>query len=123
MPPAFRSASSFRTARRSAARGAPAFTLTFRTRGRTARRAFGHVGLLESYFDGDVDIDGDLALAFRAGFDGGFDRRTNPLVCDAQPLARVPLLEPLDRAGEGQRALPLRARPGVLPAVARPCRR
>jgi cyclopropane-fatty-acyl-phospholipid synthase len=60
---------------------APAFTLTFRTRAAERRVvAFGHVGLLEAYFDGSVDIDGDLALAFRAGFDSGFDRVKMPLV-------------------------------------------
>ncbi len=37
----------------------------------------------------------------------------------AQPLARVALLEPLDRAGEGQCSLPLRPRAGLLPPVAR----
>ena len=41
---------------------------------------FGYVGLLEAYFDGDLDIDGDLALAFRAGFDSGYDLVRNPLV-------------------------------------------
>src|SRR5512147_3246162 len=59
----------------------PAFTITFRT-GRAERRLalFGYIGLLESYFAGDVDIDGDLGLAFRAGFDSGADRTPNPLV-------------------------------------------
>jgi len=59
----------------------PAFTMTFRSH-RAQRRAvlFGYVGLLESYFNGSLDIDGSLALAFRAGFDSGFDRVANPLV-------------------------------------------
>src|SRR5512139_2132403 len=59
----------------------PAFTITFRT-GRAERRLalFGYIGLLESYFAGDVDIDGDLGLAFRAGFESGADRSLNPLV-------------------------------------------
>ena len=59
----------------------PAFTLTFRTP-RAQRRLllFGYVGLLESYFDGSLDVDGDLALAFRAGIDSGHDRIRNPLV-------------------------------------------
>ena len=35
--------------------------------------AFGHVGLLEAYFDGDVDLDGDLRIAFRAALSNGFD--------------------------------------------------
>jgi cyclopropane-fatty-acyl-phospholipid synthase len=63
-------------------RGAsPAFTLTFRTRGAERRTAaFGYIGLLESYFAGSIDIDGDLALAFRAGFESGYDRLPNPLV-------------------------------------------
>ncbi|HZQ63590.1 MAG TPA: cyclopropane-fatty-acyl-phospholipid synthase family protein [Casimicrobiaceae bacterium] len=41
---------------------------------------FGHIGLLESYFDGGIDIEGDFALAFRAAFEGRFESRTNPLV-------------------------------------------
>ena len=62
-------------------RGAsPAFTLTFRTRGAERRTvAFGYIGLLESYCAGSIDIDGDIALAFRAGFESGFDRLPNPL--------------------------------------------
>jgi cyclopropane-fatty-acyl-phospholipid synthase len=59
----------------------PAFTIRFRT-GKAERRfvLFGYIGLLESYFDGDIDIDGDLALLFRAGFDSGYDRVPNRLV-------------------------------------------
>ncbi len=41
---------------------------------------FGHIGLLESYFDGDVDVDGDLGAAFRVGFESGFDRGPNVLI-------------------------------------------
>jgi cyclopropane-fatty-acyl-phospholipid synthase len=59
----------------------PAFTLTFRTARAERRFAwFGHVGLFESYFDGSVDIDGDIALAFRAGLDSGYDNAPNALV-------------------------------------------
>jgi cyclopropane-fatty-acyl-phospholipid synthase len=59
----------------------PVFTLTFRTRGAERRTvAFGYLGLLESYIAGEVDIDGDIALAFRAGFESGFDRVPNPLL-------------------------------------------
>jgi cyclopropane-fatty-acyl-phospholipid synthase len=59
----------------------PAFTLTFRTRAAEARvLRYGHVGLLEGYFDGTVDIDGDLALAARAAFSANFDLRPNPLL-------------------------------------------
>lgn len=60
---------------------APAFTLTFRSRLAEWRvAAMGYVGLLESYFDGSIDIDGNLALMFRAGFDTGYDRAKMPLV-------------------------------------------
>ena len=59
----------------------PAFTVTFRSaRAEMRVIAFAHVGLLESYFDGSLDIDGDLALAFRAAFDSGFDNDSSPLV-------------------------------------------
>ncbi len=60
---------------------APAFTLSFRNR--RAERAllrYGHVALLESFFGGDVDVDGDLALAFRAAMEAGIDSGGNPLV-------------------------------------------
>ncbi len=52
----------------------PRFTIRFRNAAaqfRTAR--LGHIGFLEAYFDGDVDIDGDLGAAFHVGLDGGFD--------------------------------------------------
>src|SRR4029434_6629400 len=57
--------------------GSPAFTVTFRTL-RAERRTigFGYVGLLESYIAGDVNIDGEIALAFRAGIDSGYDRKS-----------------------------------------------
>jgi hypothetical protein len=59
----------------------PAFTIRFNT-ARAERRVilFGHVGLLESYFDGSVDVDGDLQLRFRAAFDAGLDNDSNALV-------------------------------------------
>jgi len=61
--------------------GTPAFTLVFRNTAAEWRIAtMGHVGLLESYFRGALDIEGDIALAFRAGYDGGFDMRFRPLV-------------------------------------------
>ncbi len=65
-----------------ASRGAnPEFTVTFKSPGAERRAiAFGYVGLLESYIAGSIDIDGDIALAFRAGFDSGYDRVPNPLV-------------------------------------------
>ena len=55
--------------------GEPAFTLVFRKpRAYWRIAAFGHVGLLESYFDGDLDIEGNLARAMAAGMQGGMDR-------------------------------------------------
>jgi cyclopropane-fatty-acyl-phospholipid synthase len=61
--------------------GTPAFTMAFRSLAAEQRiAALGHVGLLESYFSGHLDIEGDIALAFRAGYDGGFDMRFKPLV-------------------------------------------
>ncbi len=62
-------------------RAAPAFTMRFKSIAAELRvLAFGHVGLLESYFDGSVDVDGNLALGIRAGMDAGFDRNPNKLV-------------------------------------------
>ncbi|HEX8011536.1 MAG TPA: cyclopropane-fatty-acyl-phospholipid synthase family protein [Casimicrobiaceae bacterium] len=59
----------------------PALTVTFKSVAAELRVvAFGHVGLLESYFDGSVDIDGELALGVRAAMDAAFDRHPNALV-------------------------------------------
>lgn len=59
----------------------PEFTATFRTaRAELRVLAFGPVGLLESYFDGNLDIDGDFPHAFRAALDAGFDNSHNALV-------------------------------------------
>src|SRR5256885_11347288 len=53
----------------------PAFTLVFRdARAYWRIAAFGHIGLLEAYFDGDLDIEGNLAMAMAAGMEGGMDR-------------------------------------------------
>jgi len=41
--------------------------------------SFGHVGLLESFFRQDLDIDGDLCAVFRASYDSNF-AKPNPLV-------------------------------------------
>lgn len=48
----------------------PDFRLVFHHPRRAALRAalFGHVGLLESWFDGDLDVEGNLNSAFAAGF-------------------------------------------------------
>jgi cyclopropane-fatty-acyl-phospholipid synthase len=58
----------------------PAFTLAFRSPRAYWRMAgFGHVGLLEAYFDGQVDIEGSLAKALAAGMEGRIDSRGTPL--------------------------------------------
>ena len=57
------------------ASGNPAFTLVFRRPRAYWRIAlFGHLGLLESYFDGDVDVEGSLPRALAAGLQGGLDQ-------------------------------------------------
>ena len=59
---------------------APAFTLVFNRAAAYARiAAFGHIGLLESYFDGDLDCEGSLGQALAVGLEGGI-ARFNPLV-------------------------------------------
>ena len=56
--------------------GSPAFTLRFHTRTAELQPAlFGHVGLLDAYFDGDLDIDGDLRALLRTGMSGKFGGR------------------------------------------------
>jgi cyclopropane-fatty-acyl-phospholipid synthase len=58
----------------------PAFTLIFNTRAAERRAAlYGHVGILEAYFDGEVDIEGSLQKALAAGMEGGVDRATLPV--------------------------------------------
>ena len=59
----------------------PLVTVRFKSRRAELRIAlFGHVGLLESYFDQSLDIEGDIAAAFRAAMDSGFDKGTNLLI-------------------------------------------
>jgi hypothetical protein len=60
--------------------GAPQVTFTFRTQ-RAERRVllYRHVGLLEAYFHGELDIDGDFQAAWRVGVESGFDREPDPL--------------------------------------------
>jgi len=54
---------------------APEFTLRFNTAAAQRRTAlFGHIGLLDSWFDGEVDIEGDLAALFALGLEGGFSQ-------------------------------------------------
>jgi cyclopropane-fatty-acyl-phospholipid synthase len=53
--------------------GAPAFTLRFKTRRAQVLAAlFGHIGLLDAFFDGDLDVDGDLRALLRVGVSGRF---------------------------------------------------
>jgi cyclopropane-fatty-acyl-phospholipid synthase len=50
----------------------PAFTLVFHSASAYARiSAFGHIGLLESYFDGLLDFEGSLAQAMAVGMERG----------------------------------------------------
>jgi len=57
---------------------APAFTMVFKNRRAETRVVrYGHVGLLEAYFDGDIDLEGSLAMAARASFEANFDMRPN----------------------------------------------
>jgi cyclopropane-fatty-acyl-phospholipid synthase len=59
----------------------PQFVIRFRNRrGELRVLRYGHVGLLEAYFNGDVDVDGDIALAFRAALAGQLSERPNALV-------------------------------------------
>jgi cyclopropane-fatty-acyl-phospholipid synthase len=52
----------------------PAFTIVFRTDAALlATFTRGHTGLLEAYFDQNVDVQGDLGAAFAAALATGFD--------------------------------------------------
>ena len=60
---------------------APAFTLIFRTeRALAATFVRGHMGLLEAYFDQEVDLEGSLAAALAAGMQVGFDQQAPALL-------------------------------------------
>ncbi len=55
----------------------PEFTLVFhRPRAYWRIAAFGHIGLLEGYFNGDLDIEGSIARCMAAGLQGGMDKPT-----------------------------------------------
>ncbi len=61
--------------------GEPAFSLIFHNRRAELRvMLFGHVGLLESYFVGDLDVEGSLQMAARAGMDMGLDQPPSGLL-------------------------------------------
>ncbi|HEU0200274.1 MAG TPA: cyclopropane-fatty-acyl-phospholipid synthase family protein [Burkholderiaceae bacterium] len=59
----------------------PRFTLRIE-RWRAVRRfvLHGHIGLLDSYFNGDVDVDGDLRWLLRIGMAGGISKPRPPVV-------------------------------------------
>lgn len=58
----------------------PRFSIRFRNRAvELGIAAFGHIRMLDGYFDGDIDIEGDLRAAFQAGMYGDFTS-PNPLV-------------------------------------------
>ncbi len=60
--------------------GEPAFTLIFRSDAALlATMTRGHIGLLQSYFDQQVDVEGDLGAAFATGLMADIDPRLNPL--------------------------------------------
>jgi cyclopropane-fatty-acyl-phospholipid synthase len=60
--------------------GTPAFTLVIRSARVYARiAAFGHIGLLESWFDGEVEVEGSLAKAMAVGMQSGITA-SRPLV-------------------------------------------
>jgi cyclopropane-fatty-acyl-phospholipid synthase len=66
--------------------GPARFTLRFRRRAAELRTAvFGHIGLLDAWFDGDLDIEGDLRAVFRAGMQAGYGR-PNLLVAERNRL-------------------------------------
>ena len=54
--------------------GIPSFCLRFHSRAvEWGIAAFGHIGMCDAYFDGELDVEGDLRAAFRAGMGSGFD--------------------------------------------------
>ncbi len=60
--------------------GEPRFALVFRTEAALLAAAMrGHMGLLESYFDGELDVQGDLGAAFAAGLTADLDPKFDML--------------------------------------------
>ena len=58
----------------------PEFTLVFRkARAYWRIAAYGYLGLLEAYFDGEVDVEGSLTKCIAAGMEGGIYEH-NPLI-------------------------------------------
>jgi len=55
----------------------PRFSIHLRNRAAEAGiAAFGHIGMLDGYFNGDIDVEGDLRAAFQTGMYSGFDSGT-----------------------------------------------
>ena len=80
---------------------APAFAIRFRTRAAQWRTlVYKHIGLLEAYFDGEVDIDGDLGAMFALGMYSDFDS-AEPAGRAAQPLARAAPLQRVEGRAPG----------------------
>jgi cyclopropane-fatty-acyl-phospholipid synthase len=51
----------------------PVFTVHFKTAAAQRRAVlFGHIGMLDAFFDGEIDIEGDLARMFAVGFEASF---------------------------------------------------
>ena len=60
--------------------GEPVFTLVFRDDAALqATLLRGHIGLLEAYFDEQLDVEGDVGAAFAAGVAAQIDPRFNPV--------------------------------------------
>lgn len=61
--------------------GEPVVRLHYKTAGAQWKTIlFGHIGLLEAYFDETLDIEGDFGKAFAIAYESGFDKRPGPLV-------------------------------------------
>jgi cyclopropane-fatty-acyl-phospholipid synthase len=59
--------------------GAPVFSIVFRSDAALVSTfTRGHIGLLESYFDQSIDVQGDLGAAFAAAMSVGFDMQFRP---------------------------------------------
>ncbi|AVQ85816.1 class I SAM-dependent methyltransferase (plasmid) [Variovorax sp. PDNC026] len=60
--------------------GSPVFTISFHTDAAVfATATRGHIGLMEAYFDQQVDVEGDFGAALAAGMAAGFDRHAGTL--------------------------------------------
>jgi cyclopropane-fatty-acyl-phospholipid synthase len=65
----------------SGAQDNPTLSLVFRShRAEWRTILFGHIGMLEAYFDGEFDFEGDLGYAVRIAFESGFNKKPSILV-------------------------------------------